>query len=79
MIVHPRYTCIDVIICEDDPYYFLQLGEWAPGTERRANKSMKSSKTDVQSFVDELIPSFLKYANLNLATSDICLIYQTQD
>lgn len=45
----------DIIICEDDPYYFLQMGEYVAKAERQANP------TDVESFLKSLAPSFLKF------------------
>jgi aromatic amino acid aminotransferase I len=44
----------DVFILEDEPYYFLQMPEYVSGTP-----SPDSSKTDHETFLKSLIPSFL--------------------
>lgn len=45
---------LDVIIVEDDPYYFMQVGEYlAP--------EFRSTETgDEKEFLGSLVPSFLK-------------------
>ncbi|KAG9094722.1 hypothetical protein FS749_011948 [Ceratobasidium sp. UAMH 11750] len=53
----------DVIIVEDDPYYFLQLPEY----KRKSERSLRSLVPDVTSaesskkFLDTLTPSYLKF------------------
>lgn len=50
-------TTIDVIIVEDDPYYFLQQGVYSPKSER----STASLKYDGDKFLADLAPSYLKF------------------
>ena len=45
----------DVIICEDDPYYFLQLQKYTPATERK-NEYKQTSSED---FLQDLVPTLL--------------------
>lgn len=47
----------DVLIVEDDPYYFLQQGEYKMKSER---VSQSSAKHDSAAFIASLAPSFLK-------------------
>ncbi|KPV72309.1 uncharacterized protein RHOBADRAFT_55794 [Rhodotorula graminis WP1] len=49
----------DVIIVEDDPYYFLQAGEYEPVPKMRAAKQPKKTETD-EEFLASLVPSYLK-------------------
>ncbi|KII84829.1 hypothetical protein PLICRDRAFT_167201 [Plicaturopsis crispa FD-325 SS-3] len=44
----------DIIICEDDPYYFLQLPAYAPPASRK-----QESQQDEQALLASLVPSFL--------------------
>ncbi|KAM0751020.1 PLP-dependent transferase [Meredithblackwellia eburnea MCA 4105] len=47
----------DVIIVEDDPYYFLQAGDYVPPSAR-----VKPTKTESdEDFIKSLIPSYLKF------------------
>ena len=46
----------DVIICEDDPYYFLQQGLYKPKSERNT----ATIKHDSEKFFSHLAPSYLK-------------------
>ncbi|KAI0082536.1 PLP-dependent transferase [Panus rudis PR-1116 ss-1] len=46
----------DIIIVEDDPYYFLQEGEYKPKSER----SSQIFNYDSDKWADNLVPSFLK-------------------
>ncbi|GAA5978310.1 hypothetical protein JCM11641_004650 [Rhodosporidiobolus odoratus] len=48
----------DVLIVEDDPYYFLQTGPYEPNTALRAQQSPKSKETDDE-FLKSLVPSYL--------------------
>jgi len=50
---------IDVIIVEDDPYYFLQEGPYTPKSERNAQRG-GSEDDDAAAFVASLAPSYLK-------------------
>ncbi|EKM59753.1 uncharacterized protein PHACADRAFT_250454 [Phanerochaete carnosa HHB-10118-sp] len=47
----------DIIIVEDDPYYFLQEGPYKPKSER----STVSVKHDQSEFLSSLAPSYLKF------------------
>lgn len=48
----------DLVICEDDPYYYLQEGEYAaPDARRSAPK--QSQEDGVDGFIRELVPSYL--------------------
>ncbi|KAA1477299.1 PLP-dependent transferase [Dentipellis sp. KUC8613] len=49
----------DVIIVEDDPYYFLQVGPYVPKSERTAEPSLPAGD-EVKQFINSLAPSFLK-------------------
>ncbi|KIJ57164.1 hypothetical protein M422DRAFT_57580 [Sphaerobolus stellatus SS14] len=52
----------DIIILEDDPYYFLQEGLYVPKESRKANKSVASKgDDDGKEFLKTLTPSYLKY------------------
>ncbi|CAL1700165.1 unnamed protein product [Somion occarium] len=46
----------DIIIVEDDPYYFLQEGQYKPKSER----SSQSAHKDPGDFIANLVPSYLK-------------------
>jgi aromatic amino acid aminotransferase I len=48
---------IDIIIAEDDPYYFLQAGEYVPKSKRKA---AAADDDDVAGFVRSLVPTFLR-------------------
>lgn len=59
----------DVIICEDDPYFILQAGDYIPKKQREANARHAStsfgsaavnSDEEIQEFIDSLVPSYLK-------------------
>lgn len=50
----------DVVICEDDPYYFLQAG---PYTRQAARASVEAVESDDE-FLASLVPSFLAYDKL---------------
>ncbi|KAH9055318.1 PLP-dependent transferase, partial [Lactarius vividus] len=49
----------DVIIAEDDPYFFLQIGEFVPKSQRKAECEPPAGE-EVARFIDSLVPSFLK-------------------
>jgi aromatic amino acid aminotransferase I len=57
-----------VIIVEDDPYYFLQLGTYTFKKDRSpgATSSGKPSAEESQRYISTLTPSFLKYEPLIL-------------
>jgi len=50
----------DVIIVEDDPYFFLQVGEYVP-LSRRSESLQVSSDDEEADFINSLVPSFLKF------------------
>ncbi|KAH9012428.1 PLP-dependent transferase [Lactarius pseudohatsudake] len=49
----------DVIIVEDDPYFFLQVGEFVPKSQRKAEREPPAGE-EVERFIDSLEPSFLR-------------------
>jgi aromatic amino acid aminotransferase I / 2-aminoadipate transaminase len=51
---------IDIIIVEDDPYYFLQMGDYVPKSKREKINS-KGNSDDDERFIASLAPSYLKY------------------
>lgn len=48
----------DIIIVEDDPYYFLQMPHYAPKEIRRTRAS--PFDTDSDTYLRNLVPSYLK-------------------
>ncbi|KAJ8487853.1 hypothetical protein ONZ45_g14182 [Pleurotus djamor] len=52
----------DVIIVEDDPYYFLQHVPYVPVDRRLSTTSSSSQKDNMAGFISELAPSFLRQA-----------------
>ena len=51
----------DVLIVEDDPYYFLQVGEYAPKMERVYTTQQAVEGADEEAaYIASLAPSFLK-------------------
>jgi DNA-binding transcriptional MocR family regulator len=50
----------DLIIAEDDPYFFLQIGEYVPKSHRKADGEPIQGG-DVASFVASLVPTYLKF------------------
>ncbi|RXW11690.1 hypothetical protein EST38_g14165 [Candolleomyces aberdarensis] len=48
----------DVIIVEDDPYYFLQEGPYRPKDSRN---SLRQHQLNATQFVEELVPSYLRF------------------
>jgi aromatic amino acid aminotransferase I / 2-aminoadipate transaminase len=55
-------TCngVDIIIVEDDPYYFLQMPEYAPPNNRSATSGESRPELDGEEFIESLAPSYLK-------------------
>lgn len=49
----------DIIICEDDPYYFLQFPTYDSQADHEVPATVPT--LDVPKFIDSLEPSFLKY------------------
>ena len=56
-ISYSAHVFKDVIIIEDDPYYFLQLKEYRLPSERATSSA---SKHDSAAFIASLEPSYLK-------------------
>jgi aromatic amino acid aminotransferase I / 2-aminoadipate transaminase len=53
-------TSQDLIIAEDDPYFFLQVGEFVPKSLRKSEPEPESvTGEDVERFVASLVPTFL--------------------
>jgi aromatic amino acid aminotransferase I len=46
----------DIIIVEDDPYYFLQEGEYKPPSQRKYGVA----KFDEEEYIANLVPTFLR-------------------
>ena len=55
-----RLLVQDIIIAEDDPYYFIQAGEFVPKSQRKATEHEPPVGEEVSHFVDSLVPSFLR-------------------
>lgn len=55
IFLHPH---LDVIIVEDDPYYFLQA---APYVAKTSRASIATALETDDEFLDSLVPSFLRY------------------
>lgn len=50
---------IDIVICEDDPYYFQQEGKWVPKDGRKSH-SASIQESDPARYVEGLTPSYLR-------------------
>ena len=50
----------DVIIVEDDPYYFLQMGSYVSKDERTS----QTMPADPAAWLASLAPSYLKYVTI---------------
>ena len=50
---------LDIIIVEDDPYYFLQAGTYHPKAER--SSTVIQGGDEDATFIASLAPSFLKW------------------
>ena len=50
----------DIIIAEDDPYFFLQVGEYVPKSKRKERAAKDDNDDDITRFVTSLIPTFLR-------------------
>jgi len=51
---------IDIIIVEDDPYFFLQEGPYSPRSQRQTHEV--TSEGGEEEYIASLAPSFVKYA-----------------
>ncbi|KAI9464294.1 PLP-dependent transferase [Russula earlei] len=49
----------DIIIAEDDPYYFLQVGEFVPKSLRKAERESAAGE-DIARFIASLVPTYLR-------------------
>jgi hypothetical protein len=49
----------DVIIIEDDPYFFLQEGSYVPKAQRHAQ--IARSNGGEEEYISGLVPSFLRF------------------
>lgn len=59
----PNFSA-DIIIVEDDPYYFLQEGSYIPPSER--SRKPKESVLDDEGYISSLSPSFLSCVYLEI-------------
>ena len=57
------WCCADIIIVEDDPYYFLQEGLYIPKKQRskvNAMPQLKKGEDEVMQYLNRLEPSFVR-------------------
>jgi hypothetical protein len=71
---------LDIIIIEDDPYYFLQEGYYQPKEVRRRARvttpKLKKGENEATRFISSLLPTYLKYGRPNVLLLHIIdLIY----
>ncbi|KZP00312.1 PLP-dependent transferase [Calocera viscosa TUFC12733] len=50
----------DIIIVEDDPYYFLQCGSYIPKAQRANVRQAEDGKDAEEAFIQSLAPSYVK-------------------
>ena len=50
----------DIVIAEDDPYFFIQMGKFVPKSQRKAAEDEAPAGEEVSRFIDSLVPSFLR-------------------
>ncbi|KAF9058171.1 pyridoxal phosphate-dependent transferase [Panaeolus papilionaceus] len=50
----------DIIIVEDDPYYFLQQGTYTPPHKRKQQRNAWENESD-EEYIASLVPSFLRF------------------
>ena len=55
-----RLVAQDIVIAEDDPYFFLQFGEFVPKSLRKVTEYEPPAEEEVSHFIDSLVPSFLR-------------------
>ena len=53
--------CTDIIIVEDDPYYFLQEGPYTLPSERSGKFEDLAFNDSDEEYIASLAPSFLSY------------------
>ena len=58
--------CIDIIIVEDDPYYFLQEGPYTLPSERSGKSNELVFNDSDEEYIASLAPSFLSYVYFEL-------------
>ena len=63
--IHTHIFHVDVIIVEDDPYYFLQQGEYVPKAQRDQRYVQGFKEKD---FIKNLAPSYLAFVPLPFRT-----------
>jgi aromatic amino acid aminotransferase I len=51
----------DIIIVEDDPYYFLQFKDYVPSYDRQSHIADTRYVDDNDTFLSSLVPSFLRF------------------
>ena len=49
----------DIVIAEDDPYFFIQMGKFVPKSQRKAAEDEAPAGEEVSHFIDSLVPTFL--------------------
>ena len=49
----------DIVIIEDDPYYFLQFGDYVPPEQRKASALEVAQPFSPEGYVKTLVRSFL--------------------
>ena len=59
--------CTDIIIVEDDPYYFLQEGPYTLPSERSGKSEDFAHNDSDEEYIASLAPSFLSYVYFELA------------
>ena len=70
---------VDVIIVEDDPYYFLQMPQYVPKETRITSAS--PFDTDEDNYLRSLVPSYLrqvKHSTSALECTDHCHRFDRQ-
>ena len=55
------HCCTDIIIVEDDPYYFLQEGPYTLPSERSGKSENWAFNDSDEEYIASLAPSFLSY------------------
>ena len=55
------HCCADIIIVEDDPYYFLQEGPYTLPSERSGKSEDSALDDSDEKYIASLAPSFLSY------------------
>ena len=61
--------CTDIIIVEDDPYYFLQEGPYTLPSERSGKFEKPALDDSDEEYIASLAPSFLSYVYMHTSNS----------